>query len=84
MYIIVRSVLLHFLYFFLFQMDYADSSSQTSPAEIKLFDAVLSPASSPDQLQHCTSTTFLTSERSHRLQSTVSQSPHFYVKKGPN
>ena len=84
MYIIVKSVLLHFLYIFLFQMDYADSSSQTSPAEIKLFDAVLSPASSPDQLQHCTSTTFLTSERSHRLQSTVSQSPHFYVKKGHN
>ena len=51
-------------------MDYADSSSsQTSPEEIKLFEAVLSPES-PDQ--QCSSTTFLNSERHHRLQSAVS------------
>ena len=60
-------------------MDYADSSSsQTSPEEIKLFEAVLSPES-PDQ--QCSSTTFLNSERHHRLQSAVSLISFIFWKK---
>ena len=60
-------------------MDYADSSSsQTSPEEIKLFEAVLSPES-PDQ--QCSSTTFLNSERHHRLQSAVSLNLYIFLEK---
>ena len=61
-------------------MDYADSSSQTSPISPKVFDANLLSPSSPDQQQQCSSTTFLNSER-NRLQSVVRLFSTLYEKK---